>query len=68
MRLKKLNENSDKLAETLRNILTDYGIKKTLLITGLNVFQLFDRMGDVIITPSDSYEILFHIFNNEKSL
>jgi hypothetical protein len=66
MRLKKLNENSDKLAETLRNILTDYGIKKTLLITGLNVFQLFDRMGDVIITPSDSYEILFHIFNNEK--
>jgi len=66
MRLKKLNENSDKLAETLRNIFTDYGIVKTLLITGLNVFQLFDRMGDVIITPSDSYEILFHLFNNKK--
>ena len=62
----KLNENSDKLSQTIRNIFSEYGIEKTLIMTGLNVFQLFDRMGIVIINTNDAYEILYHLFNNTK--
>ena len=63
---KKLIENTNELSKTLRNIFTEYGLEKTLLMTGLNVFQLFDRIGEVNINTNDSYEILYHLFNNTK--
>ena len=66
MQLTKLNENTNKLSETLRNIFYEYGVEKTLLMTGLNIFQLFDRMGEVSIGPDKSYDILFHIFRNDQ--
>jgi len=62
----KLKENTDSLSETLINIFTEYGLEKSLLMTGLNVFQLFDRIGEVNISANDSYEILYHLFNNTK--
>lgn len=66
MRRNKLIENTNELSQTLRNIFTEYGLEKTLLMTGLNVFQLFDRMGEVNINADKSYDILFHIFRNDQ--
>lgn len=66
MRRNKLIENTNELSETLRNIFSEYGLEKTLLMTGLNVFQLFDRIGKVSIDPEKSFEILFHLFRNDQ--
>jgi hypothetical protein len=66
MKHNQLIENTNNLSQTLRNIFTEYGLEKTLLMTGLNVFQLFDRMGKVSIDPDKSYDILFHIFTNDQ--
>jgi len=63
---RKLQENTDKLSETLRNLFTEYGLVKLLEMTGLNIFQLFDRMGPVIITSENSYKILFHVYKNDQ--
>lgn len=58
--------NENKVSNLLRNLLSEYGLEKTLLMTGLNVFQLFDRMGEVNINADKSYEILFHVFRNDQ--
>lgn len=63
---KKLQENTKDLSQVLRNLFSEYGLDKTLNMTGLNIIQLFDRMGKVNIDADKSYEILFHIFRNDQ--
>lgn len=56
----------NKIDNLLRNIFTENGLEKTLYITGLNIFQLFDKMEPVTITTDMSHDLLYHIFSNYK--
>lgn len=58
----KLEENSNQLSQTLMNLLNEYGLYKTLIFTGLDVIQLFERIGPMIINADLSYEIILEIF------
>jgi hypothetical protein len=59
---RKLQENTNELSKLLRNLLNENGVDKTLTITGLDVFQLFDRIGFVKINPDMSYQLIYHLF------
>jgi hypothetical protein len=56
--------NENKINNLLRNLLSENGLDKTLTITGLNVFQLFDKIGFIPINPDMSYVLIYHIFRN----
>jgi len=58
----KLKENTNELSKLLRNLLNENGLDKTLTITGLDIFQLFDRIGFVKIDADMSYQLIYHLF------
>jgi hypothetical protein len=56
--------NENKLSNLLGNMLHDYGLSKTLDMTGLSIFSLFDKLDGYIINSDLSYELLLHIFKD----
>lgn len=65
---KKLQENTKELSQVLRNLLSEYGLDKTLTITGLNIIQLFDRIGPLIINPDLTYDIILELWSKTDLL
>ena len=58
----KLVENDNKLRNLLSNLLNNDGLHKTMTITGLNVFELFDKIEPFVINSNLSYDLIEHIF------
>lgn len=58
----RLVENKERLREILIQHLEKSGLEKTLKITGLNVLQLFETVGDFDLTPEMCYEIIYELF------
>jgi len=67
-RLKKLNENTKNLSNLLMNLVKENGLSKTLEITGLNIINLFDRIGNFAIDANLLNEIILELFDKNDDI
>lgn len=52
----------DKVNSLLRKIFIENGLEKTLTITGLDIFELFNKIEPVQIDASMSYDLIYILF------